>query len=155
LQFLPQLTASRGRLFSNQSRGEAVHAATFLNQRSITLDAELTRQPLEFQRILIHELFHFVWVRLGNTRRHSWQILIEQERRARARGELGWSSQRRKDSGRWSGRPWREYLCESFCDTAAWFYARQAHEEFTLAPRFRARRAQWMKELMDAGFLPI
>jgi len=155
LEFLPCLTARRGQLHSNESHGQAVHAATFLRKRSITLDAELTRQPSELKRILIHELFHFIWVRLGNKRRNTWQILIEQELRARSRGELGWSAQWRKDTGRWSGRPWREYLCESFCDTAAWFYARRAHEEFTLAPRFRARRAGWMKELVGSGFLPI
>src|SRR5271168_284330 len=94
LAFLPKLTASRRRLYSNESRGEAVHAATFVRDRLITMEAELIRQPAEFRRILVHELFHFVWVRLGNTRRQSWQLLIEAELNAGARGELGWSAER-------------------------------------------------------------
>lgn len=119
------------------------------------MDADLTRHRGEFQRILTHELFHFVWVRLGNTRRKSWQLLIEAEVNAKARGELGWSAEWRKQTGRRSGRPWRDYLCESFCDTAAWFYSRRSHREFTLAPRFRERRARWMSRIASAGFLPI
>lgn len=152
---MPKLTASRGRLYSNERHGEAVHAATFLRRRLITLDAGLIRQPAEFQRIVTHELFHFVWVRLGNARRRSWQTLIQNELQARARGELGWSAAWRKQTGIRSGQLWREYLCESFCDTAAWFYARRPHDEFTLAARFCARRAQWMTEMTASGVLPI
>lgn len=132
-----------------------MHGATFLRKRAITLDAGLLRQPVEFQRILIHELFHFVWVRIGNTRRASWRELIQDELRAGARGELGWSAQWRKEAGAQSGSPWREYLCESFCDTAAWFYLRRTHREFTLAPRFRARRAQWMEQMLRSSVLSI
>jgi hypothetical protein len=118
------------------------------------MDAELARQPAEFQRILIHELFHFVWVRLGNPRRFDWQTIIEQELNRHARGELGWSAEWRKRTGKRAGRIWREYLGESFCDTAAWLYGHQMHDEFTLAERFRVRRAGWMKELA-ARPLPI
>jgi hypothetical protein len=39
---------------------------------------------------------------------------------------------------------WREYCCESFCDTAAWLYSGvQVHSEFTLAGRYRHRRRVW------------
>jgi hypothetical protein len=147
LKFLPKLTSSGGRLHSGHSRGQAVHAGTFLRKRTIVMDAELIRDPAEFQRILIHELFHFVWVRLGNPRRRAWQNLIETELNRFAPGELGWSAEWRKQAGKRSGRAWRDYLAESFCDTAAWFYTRQDHGEFTLAKRFRARRARWMTGL--------
>ncbi len=155
MELRSELTAKRGRLYSGESRGDAVHAAAFVRQRVITMEAGLIRQPGEFQRILTHELFHFVWVRLGNARRQSWQVLIEAELNARARGELGWSAEWRKQTGVRSGRSWRAYLCESFCDTAAWLYSRQSHEEFTLAPRFCAKRARWMNQIASAGFLPI
>ena len=154
MEFLPKLTSSRGRLHSGHPRGQAVHAGTFLRKRTIVMDAELMREPAEFQRILIHELFHFVWMRLGNPRRRAWQQLIENELKQGARGELGWSAEWRKLTGRRSGRIWREYLAESFCDTAAWFYARQTHDEFTLAERFRASRARWMLRF-GATILPL
>jgi hypothetical protein len=119
------------------------------------MDAELIREPMEFQRILIHELFHFVWVRLGNPRRRAWQQLIENELNRHAQGELGWSAEWRKLTGQRSGRIWREYLAESFCDTAAWFYSRQPHhDEFTLAQRFRSSRARWITEFAET-FLPL
>jgi hypothetical protein len=50
-------------------------------------------------------------------------------------------------------RRWREYCCESFCDTAAWLYAGVArHEEFTLAAPLRAARRKWFARTgLDAG----
>src|ERR1035441_9078694 len=56
----------------------------------------------------------------------------------RAGGELSVSAEWRKRALRAADidgrtRRWREYCCESFCDTAAWLYsARELHEEFTL-----------------------
>jgi hypothetical protein len=48
------------------------------------------------------------------------------------------------------GRQWREYVCESFCDTAAWLYGGlRTHDEFTLSPRFRRRRAAWFRQTFD------
>ena len=42
--------------------------------------------------------------------------------------------------------PWRDYLCESFCDTAAWIYSGvRRHPEYTLAARHRDRRAEWFR----------
>lgn len=133
-------------------RGQEVHAATFIRQRLIVLDSALHGNPAELRRILLHELFHFAWVRLGNAVRHEYEAVIGDEMKARARGELGWSSEMRKNEmpekelRRRSGRAWREYACESFCDTAAWLYSGiKGHEEFTLALRFRKRRQAWFE----------
>lgn len=135
LEFAPGLRDRRG----------PVHAGSFLRQRRIAFDC--TRK--EFPRIYVHELFHFVWLRLGNPARRSWEQVLAAERQAGARGELGWSAEWRKvalqphDVAARSGS-WRLYCCESFCDTAAWMYAGlSAHPEFTLASRFRASRRHW------------
>jgi hypothetical protein len=132
-------------------RGEA-HGGAFLRERRIALDEELTRQPAELARIFVHELFHFAWMRLGNPLRRSWEDLLARECARGARGELGWSAEWRKaalDARHRAARTrrWREYCCESFCDTAAWLFAGPAaHPEFTLALRFRARRREWFVE---------
>jgi hypothetical protein len=143
------LRAHRGRLLSGPGPGDEVHAATFIRRREVVLDRELRKQPRELARIAVHEIFHFVWARLPNRVRHGWEALLKDELRTCARGELGWSSQWRKDRlgeedlARRTRR-WREYVCESFCDTAAWLYARVGeHEEFTLAAGRRRRRAAW------------
>ena len=39
--------------------------------------------------IIIHELFHFVWIRLGNKGRTQFSELLRDEYKHRARGELG------------------------------------------------------------------
>ena len=125
-------------------------AGSFLRKREIVLDAELLENGVERARILVHELFHFVWLRLGNGDRQSWSRVLEAERDARARGELGWSSEWRKREAP-GGRLWREYACESFCDTAAWIYAQiDDHDEFTLAERWRRKRRSWFKERVDS-----
>jgi len=133
-------------------RGAAVHAGAFLRERRIAFDAELAGNPREFSRIFVHEIFHFVWLRLGIPRRWSYEALLREEIRGRARGELGWSAEWRKralaarDAAR-RNRRWREYVCESFCDTAAWIFSGvSAHREYTLARRFRERRRQWFEE---------
>ncbi|HWQ54861.1 MAG TPA: hypothetical protein VN442_14335 [Bryobacteraceae bacterium] len=128
-------------------RGE-VHGGAFLRERRIAFDAELRRQPRELARIFVHELFHFAWVRLGNPRRRSWEELLAVEFARAARGELGWSAEWRKrelDARDRIARTlrWREYCCESFCDTAAWLFAEYDHPEFTLAPRHREDRKCW------------
>lgn len=127
--------------------GTAVHAATFIRLRRMVLDAQLLESNVELRRIVIHELFHFVWVRLGNHVRRSFEELLKTQRTAR--GELGWSSEYRKQelAGRdirERSKRWREYCCEAFCDTAAFLYARRkSHDEFTLAPRYRQKRIAW------------
>ena len=98
---------------------------------------------------MVHEVFHYAWVRLGNPLRLSYHELLRAEMRAGARGELGWSAEWRKEKltdsdveGR--SRKWREYAVESFCDTAAYIYSDCAeHAEFTLRNRWRGRRIQW------------
>ncbi len=80
---------------------------------------------------------------------------------AGTRGELGWSAEWRKDalqSGdvRLRTRHWREYCCESFCDTAAFLYSGvRRHPEFTLAARFRGRRRAWFESSVGNRELPL
>jgi hypothetical protein len=111
----------------------------------------------EFERILIHEVFHFVWVRLSNANRVSWEGLLQRELRARAAGELGWSAEWRKrtltdaDASRRSPK-WRRYACESFCDSAAWLFSDLAvHDEFTLASGRRRVRRVWFRATFPAA----
>jgi len=116
---------------------------------------------VEFPRIFVHELFHFVWLRAGNPLRLAWEGRMRDEYRARARGELGWSAEWRrlalsKGDVAARSRRWREYCCESFCDTAAWLYAGvRRHGEFRLAARFRARRRQWFRSAVEARELSV
>jgi hypothetical protein len=141
-----EIRASLGRHF----------AAANIPRRVILLDAEVLLQPGDFDRILVHEIFHFVWRRLSNATRRDWEEVLRAERDRRARGELGWSAEWRKhDLSRTDPQKrspaWRGYACESFCDTAAWLYAGlQVHEEFTLAPRFRLRRKDWFRRVFPA-----
>jgi hypothetical protein len=122
-----------------------VHAGSFLRERRIAFDCT----QAEFPRIFVHELFHFVWLRLGNPVRHSWEALLSAERRSGEEGELGWSAEWRKTALRRIDvarrtRAWRLYCCESFCDTAAWLYGGVArHGEFTLAANLRRTRRRW------------
>lgn len=132
-----------------------VHAGSDLRRRIMWLEADLLRHPTELRRIFIHEAYHFVWARLGNQRRWSFEASIAAELDAHARGELGWSAEGLKlrltkaDRQRRTRR-WREYICESFCDTAAWKYAGLSrHDEWTLADRFRRRRAECLAGLLD------
>jgi len=161
VRFRPALSAWRGRLLSGKPRGTSVHAASFLRRRSIVFDAELLEHPGELARIFVHELFHLAWLRLGNPRRRSFEDLVAAEIRRHARGELGWSAERRKlplaavdIQGR--SRRWREYVCESFCDTAAWLYAGVGrHPEFTLATSLRKRRRRWFRDVWALSSISI
>ncbi len=139
--------------------GNPAHAATWLRRRLIVLDRELLRSPQEHQRILVHELFHFVWVRLGNPRRLAWERLLIDEWSRGARGEAGWSAEWRKqqlapDDVRRRTRRWREYCCESFCDTAASLYTRNTKEN-TLAAKWLVRRAAWHRRHVPPHSVPI
>jgi len=132
-------------------------AATFIRRRLILLDSEVLVGRGDFERILVHEIFHFVWVRLSNRVRRDWERTLERELRGRVRGELGWSSERRKarlsmtDAKRRSSA-WRLYACESFCDTAAWCFAGiGSHDEFKLGARFRRARRKWFEKHIAAG----
>lgn len=139
-----------------------VHAGSFLRERRISLDPGLCRLPQEFSRILVHELFHFVWLRIGNRRRQSFEAMIHRECGAGVRGELGWSAERRKETLREQDverrtRAWRLYCCESFCDTAAWIYSGLSrHDEFTLEAAARVFRRQWFARLHQSNHtLPV
>lgn len=160
VEFRPALTVYRNKLLSRANKGHPVHAASLLRRRKIILEEELLRNPRELNRILIHEVFHFVWWKLGNARRRDWENVLARESRFGARGELGWSAMvekqrlgRRQASGR--TRRWRAYACESFCDTAAWYFVRGRHSEYTLQAPFRRRRETWLKNLLAAGALRL
>ena len=111
----------------------------------------------DFERILVHELFHFVWVRLSNSVRRDWERTIARELGKHAQGELGWSAERRKQKltaaeVRRRGKGWRLYACESFCDTAAWCFAGlETHDEFSLARTFRRIRRGWFARHIESG----
>ena len=85
-----RLAAARG---LSDAHGPA-EAGSFLRERRIAFDC--TRA--EFPRIFVHELFHFVWLRLGNRARRAFEALVEGELAAGARGELGWSAEWRKSA---------------------------------------------------------
>ena len=141
----------------SDTAGNPAHAATFIRQRLIVLDRELRRNRREHRRILIHELFHFVWVRLGNRKRRAWEDLVRSEWNARARGEAGWSAEWRKRNltvrdVRQRKRKWLEYCCESFCDTAASLNS-GTQTEVTLAPKRLAARRTWFAEQLGNRLL--
>lgn len=160
---MPELSAGSRKLYSRRIYGHPVYAGTFIRKRRVVLDSELAAKPSELLRILTHELFHFAWARLSNQARRSYEDLLWRELKQRARGELGWSAETRKlglsgnsASSPYSRRKWRDYACESFCDTAAWLYSGVArHPEFTLAPRHRKRRAEWFQAAFDGRPIPI
>lgn len=135
-----------------------LHAASFIPQRYLVLGRGLFRRRVELGRILYHELCHFLWPRLGNPVRQGYQALLRREFRARTRGELGYSAEWRKEKLQAEGDPrgrgtqpsrlWREYVCESFCDTAAYVLLgserRARHSEYTLSRAARERRCRWL-----------
>jgi hypothetical protein len=139
--------------------GTPVHAATFIRKRKVVLDADLLADDRELKRILIHELFHFAWVRLGNAERLSFERLMKDQ--FASRGELGWSSEYRKreltpGNVHRRDRKWREYCCEAFCDTAAAIYGDVGrHSEFTLGKDARRQRIEWFGEHLGSGCIRI
>ncbi len=149
--FLPALRRAGGQLRSGGDSGQEVHAGAFIHRREIVLESALATRPRELARVMVHELFHFVWLRAGNPLRGSYERLLEAEMARGVWGELGWSSESRKRSLRPGdrlrrSRRWREYVCESFCDSAAWLLAGlRAHEEFTLTVRCRRARREWFR----------
>ena len=56
-----------------------VHAGSLLRERRILLETTLAGDPADFARIFVHELFHFAWLRLGNPRRRSYELLLAEE----------------------------------------------------------------------------
>jgi hypothetical protein len=149
---LPALSGAPIHVFMRPSLGPHLAAAN-IRQRFILLDRWLLTSHGEFERILVHELFHFVWVRLSNESRRDWQRLLEREFRRRVRGELGWSAEWRKlkltaRDVRQRTPAWRRYSCESFCDSAARVYSGlRRHEEFTLPSAEVRKRTAWMHQI--------
>ncbi|MCA2964260.1 MAG: hypothetical protein INH40_10155 [Acidobacteriaceae bacterium] len=132
-------------------RGVEMDAAAFLRERRVVLARHLRGR--ELRRVTVHELFHFVWWRLGNPPRRSWEALLRAER---SRGEAGWSAEWRKAAlseadRRDRTRRWREYACEAFCDSAAALWASPA--QCTLAPRWLAARRAWFQATL--GHRPL
>ena len=156
---LPPLSGQPIRVELRRSLGPHL-AATDIPRRRILLDAGLLTQSGEFERILIHEIFHFAWVRLSNQTRWSWEGVLAAELSARARGELGWSSEWRKHKLKRSDirdrtPGWRRYVCESFCDTSAWLCAGlRQHDEYTLSAGARRLRRSWFADHLLGG-LPV
>jgi hypothetical protein len=125
-----------------------------LEERTITLDESLLRMPRLLARIFVHEIAHFVWWRLGNPLRRSYEELIRAEFLAGLRGELGWSSESLKmglshrDVVHRSKR-WRMYLCESFCDSAGYaFGSSRRTVEITLDSAACRARRRWMHSFL-------
>ncbi len=134
-----------------------LHAASFIPQRYVVLHRRLFRRRVELGRILYHELCHFVWPRLGNPLRKSYEDVVRAEISKGTRGELGHSAEWRKEkllaeggAGYRPSRLWREYVCESFCDTTSYVLLgseRNArHSEYTLSRRAKERRKRWMAD---------
>jgi hypothetical protein len=149
--YRPELTAWRGQLLSRSHKGDAVYAGCFLRKRQIVLDQHMMKTPRVLERIFVHEVFHFVWSRLGQPLRDSYHDLIEAEIQAGVSGELGWSAESMKlklqeGDREERNRRWADYLCESFCDTAGWCLGTaKRYAENTLAAEFRARRRRWLR----------
>jgi hypothetical protein len=155
--FLPELTAHRGKLLSANNRGFPVYAASFIRQRRIVLETGLLSSPALLRFIFVHELFHFAWVRLGNRRRDEYSSLLLREIEANARGELGESSAVKKAELRLQtdfclgSRIWRDYVCESFCDSAGSIFTEgPLHKGFELGKSWAALRREWfLRNLAD------
>jgi hypothetical protein len=152
---LPALEGRAIRVEMRRSLGPHL-ASTSIPRRLILLDSEVLRSKGEFERILVHEIFHFAWTRCSNQTRLSWEQVLDQELRRGARGELGWSAEWRKAKlsrrdRRVRSLRWRRYACESFCDSAAWcFSGRVRHREFTLSGRWRIGRRAWFARMFPA-----
>ena len=151
----PPLVGDPIRVEIRRSLGSHLAGAS-IPRRLILLDAAVLARRGEFERILIHELFHFAWVRLSNRNRVAWEQLLASELRDRVKGELGWSAEWRKETltrtdARLRTAKWRRYACESFCDSAAWMFAGpRVHDEFTLAAAARRLRRRWFTEQFSA-----
>ena len=147
IEFRGQPIEIRYRGGLRDTAGNEAHAATYIRQRLIVLQDELRHDRAEHSRILAHELFHFAWVRLGNTSRLNWEDLLTRECRIRVRGEAGWSAEWRKlrlsaDAIANRTRAWREYCCEAFCDTGGLIHT-GVDTECTLAKNHLRRRLAW------------
>jgi hypothetical protein len=160
LQALPPL-GGRPILVTYRAESPRIHAGSFMRERRISLHPDLRGLGDELARIFVHELFHFAWMRLGNTARWSYESVVSSEVRRWVPGELGWSAECRKrrldrQDVRGRSRRWREYCCESFCDSGAFFYSGvRYHPEFTLPAAATATRRAWFSHSALASGLPV
>jgi hypothetical protein len=145
---LPPLSGPPIRVELRKSLGPH-HAATSIPRRLILLDRGVLSKHGDFERVLIHEIFHFAWVRLSNKARRDWEMLLACEREP---GELGWSAEWRKlklnpSDRRERSAKWKRYARESFCDSAAWLFSGlKRHDEFTLGAELRRARKAWFQK---------
>ena len=148
----PHLTAYKGKLLSKSPHGAAVYAGSFLRQRKIVLDEVMLRTPRVLERIFVHEVFHFVWSKLGNKLRASYEEIVIDEFDSGVEGELGWSAESLKQQVSAADRKnrtrrWKDYVCESFCDTAGWLFGSASrYSEMTLGRPERDIRRRWFRE---------
>jgi len=155
------LTAWKGELLSRSHKGDAVYAGSFLRKRRIVLEEQMLKTPRVLERIFVHEVFHFVWSRLGRNVRESYEKLIIEEFSRNVSGELGWSAESMKlalstADRRARNRRWKDYLCESFFDTAGWMYGTaNRYSEMTLDRESRIERRRWMREHIASRSLSI
>ena len=106
VSFRPNLTAHRGKLLSKSPKGHAVYAGSFLRKRKIVLDEQMLRTPRVLERIFVHEVFHFVWSKLRNDLRCSYEDMVLEEFENNTLGELGWSAESMKlQLTKTAGRP--------------------------------------------------
>ena len=161
VSFRPMLTAYKGRLLSKSHKGDSVYAGCFLKRRKIVLEELMLKTPRVLERIFVHEIFHFVWSKLGNPIRQSFEELIRSEVERGTRGDLGWSAESLKlkltpeDIENRTIR-WKYYLCEAFCDTAGWYFgSARAYSEMTLDRESRSGRRRWVKQHLVPRTLSI
>ncbi len=117
-----------------------------MDRREIVFDADLLSHAPDFVNIVAHEIYHFVWRRLGNRERKDWSLLLGGEKRPT---HAGLSSQLRYEAWRESGgeRHWSAYLCEAFCDSAAALTSPNS--------RISPHRRRWFGRLMKKRKLPV
>jgi hypothetical protein len=121
-----------------------------VRKREVVLDRALAAAPAELKRVVAHEMFHFVWLRMTNRQRREWGGLLRAERSS---GELGWSSEWRRrelsgDDARMNTRRWREYASESFSDTGAWLASGGIGDpDRLLGRKWIGRRMRFLAEL--------
>jgi hypothetical protein len=96
---LPPLSGRPIRVELRPSLGPHL-AATSIPRRLILLDAELLRTSDDFDRILVHEIFHFAWLRLSNQSRRGWEAVLQSELNPRAAGDLARGEPGRGEPGR-------------------------------------------------------
>lgn len=161
VRYRPRLTSWRGKLLSNALKGDAVYAGAFLTKRRIILEERMLKTPRVLERIFIHEIFHFVWSKLGNPLRLSFEQLLRDEFEQGAQGDLGWSAESLKLQLTQADidnrtRRWKYYMCEAFCDTAGWvFGSARRYSEMTLPCLHRRARRKWFRKHLAPRSLSI